>query len=105
MKVQRTLPPTAAPFRAVDILYGFAGLIFGKNYLIELNKEFQEYFGVEHVFFVSSGKAALTIVLKVLNTIDSRQEVIIPAYTCYSVPAAIKKAGLRIILCDINSDS
>jgi dTDP-4-amino-4,6-dideoxygalactose transaminase len=27
---------------------------------------------------------------------------VIPAYTCFSVPAAVLKAGLRPVLCDIN---
>lgn len=101
MKIRRTLPPTAAPLHTVDIIYGFAGLIFGKKYLDKLKKELQEYFNVKHVFLVSSGKAALTIILNALKEIDTRREVIIPAYTCYSVPAAIIKAGLIVKLCDI----
>ncbi len=31
-----------------------------------------------------------------------RDEVLIPAYTCYSVPAAVQKAGLKIRVCDID---
>jgi len=105
MKVHRTLPPTAAPLSIVDILNGFSGLLVGKKYLKVLKKELQEYFGVKHVFLVSSGKAALTIILKAIKAIDSRREVIIPAYTCYSVPAAIIKAGLKVSLCDIRTDT
>jgi len=101
MKIRRTLPPTAAPLHILDILNGFAGFFFGEKYLKKLKNELQEHFDVKHVFLVSSGKAALTIILNALNTIDSRNEVLIPAYTCYSVPAAIIKAGLKVSLCDI----
>lgn len=105
MRVHRTLPPTAAPLHSVDILYGFAGIFFGKKYLRNIKKELGDYFAVKHVFLVSSGKAALTIILKAIKEIDSRREVIIPAYTCYSVPAAIIKAGLNVKLCDIDADT
>ena len=32
---------------------------------------------------------------------STRNEVIIPAYNCYSVPAAIQRAGLKPRLCDV----
>jgi dTDP-4-amino-4,6-dideoxygalactose transaminase len=51
---------------------------------------------------VSSGTAALTLTLMALRSSSQRTEVVIPAYTCYSVPAAVLKAGLRPVLCDIN---
>lgn len=34
-----------------------------------------------------------------------RDEVLIPAYTCYSVPASIERAGLRPRLCDIDPET
>ena len=34
-----------------------------------------------------------------------RDEVIVPAYTSYSVPAAIIRAGLKVRLCDIEADT
>ncbi len=33
-----------------------------------------------------------------------RVEVIVPAYTCYSVPASVIKAGLKPRLCDVDPD-
>ena len=56
-------------------------------------------------FFVSSGKAALTLILNALKTLNQRQEALIPAYTCFSVPSAIVKAGLKVSLCDIDSQT
>jgi len=62
--------------------------------------------GSDHVFLVSSGKAALYLILKALKRLHpGRDEVVIPAYTCYSVPSAILRAGLRVRLCDIDADT
>jgi dTDP-4-amino-4,6-dideoxygalactose transaminase len=37
-----------------------------------------------------------------LKSLSARNEVIVPAYTCFSVPAAVLKAGLRPVPCDID---
>jgi len=70
-----------------------------------MESEFKEYFGTDHVFFVSSGKAALYLILLALKSIRNRTKVIIPAYTCYSVPSAVLKAGLKIVPCDIRAET
>ncbi len=62
----------------------------------------RKYLGVKHVFFASSGRAALTILLKALGQGSRRREAIIPAYTCFSVPSAVVRAGLVIRLCDVD---
>jgi perosamine synthetase len=58
--------------------------------------------GVRHAFFVSSGRAALTVLLEVMQRDSKRREVVIPAYTCFSVPSAVARAGLTIRLCDVD---
>lgn len=58
--------------------------------------------GVPNVFLVSSGRAALTLILRSLQRLSRRQEVIIPAYTCFSVPSAVARSGLTIRLCDVD---
>jgi DegT/DnrJ/EryC1/StrS aminotransferase family len=68
-------------------------------------RELKDYFRARHVYMVSSGKAALTVILSALKKMSSRSYVIIPAYTCYSVPSAIIKSGLKIKICDINTDT
>ena len=73
-----------------------------KGHAVErFEKELREYFRSKYVFTVSSGKAALTLILGALNRISGREKVLIPAYTCYSVPSAVQRAGLRIALCDL----
>lgn len=103
MKIQRTIPPTAAPLDMTSLVHGLAGIIMREKYMKRLEHELTAYFGVRHVFFVSSGKAALTIILKALKSLSpDKTRVLIPAYTCFSVPSAIVKAGLKVSLCDID---
>ena len=58
--------------------------------------------GVQNPFFISSGRAALTILLRALQQGSDRREVVTPAYTCFSVPSAVARAGLTIRLCDVD---
>lgn len=64
-----------------------------------------EYLNVKHCFLISSGTAALYVILKALSTNEERNEIIIPAYTCPSVSAAVIKAGLKVRLCDIKQEN
>ena len=105
MKIRRTLPPAAAPINVKDLLYGLPGFFLERKYREELEVKLKEYFKIRHVFLVSSGKAALALILLALKTLSPRREVLIPAYTCFSVPSAILKAGLRVALCDIELSS
>jgi dTDP-4-amino-4,6-dideoxygalactose transaminase len=66
---------------------------------------FAEAFQARTALAVSSGKAALTLLLQALAELTGRTRVIIPAYTCYSVPSAIVKAGLDVAPCDLARDS
>lgn len=105
MRVGRTLPPAAAPFKWVDLLHGVRGLFKGDRQRADLERDLKEYFGVKHVFCVNSGKTALTLILVALQRLSPRREVILPAYTCFSVPSAVVKAGLKVRLCDINAST
>lgn len=103
MRIGRTLPPAAAPIYLNDIFSGLKGLIRGPKEIDRFESELKAYFNVKHCFVLSSGKAALTIILKALHALHpDRDQVLIPAYTCYSVPSAIIKAGLKVKLCDID---
>ena len=102
MRIGRTLPPAAAPIGMGSIVSGFAALLGGRQELDRFQRELKEHFRVKHCFLVSSGQAAFTLILRVLKELSrERDEVLIPAFTCYSVPAAIVRAGLRIRLCDV----
>lgn len=60
----------------------------------------------ERAFLLSTGRAAMTLALRAMRELaPQRTEVLIPAYTCYSVPAAVKLAGLQPRLIDIDTDT
>ena len=102
MKIQRTIPPAAAPVYLKDLFHGLTGFFWSRDYIQRLKDEIREYFNVRHVFLVSSGKVALTVILNALKSLTpGKKHVLIPAYTCFSVPSAIVKAGLEVSLCDI----
>jgi len=106
MRIGRTLPPAAAPIYPGDILSGIRGLFNGSRELTRFESELKAYFALKHCFLVSSGKAALTLILQALKKLQpDRDEVLIPAFTCYSVPSAVVRAGLKVRLCDIKPDT
>jgi len=106
MRIGRTLPPAATPIGVREIVSGLCGIFRGRKELGRFRSELKEHFGVKHCFLVSSGKAAFTLILLALKELfPDRDEVLIPAFTCYSVPSSVVRAGLRIRLCDLRPDS
>lgn len=106
MRIGRTIPPAASPLGLADFWNGLRGLAGADAAVERLCRDMQSFFGVEFCFFVSSGKTALTIILQALHALrPDRDEVLIPAFTCYSVPSAVSRAGLRIRLCDVSPDT
>ncbi len=111
MRIGRTLPPAAAPVKWADLWDGLRGLCSAGSSIQAIEDQIRQDFGVSHAFLVSSGTAALTITLMALKARASsggrsqRNDVVIPAYTCFSVPAAVVKAGLQPVLCDVDSTS
>jgi perosamine synthetase len=105
MRIGRTLPPAATPIGIRDIVSGVFGIFAGQQELDRFQSELKEHFGVKHCFLVSSGKAAFTVILLALKELSpERDEVLIPAFTCFSVPSSVVRAGLRIRLCDLHPD-
>jgi perosamine synthetase len=90
-----------APFAVgADLLSGMFGARAARELAVALG-------GPEHphVWLISSGRAAMSTVLGAMRDVNrdaARDEVVIPAYTCYSVPASIERAGLVPRLCDID---
>ena len=54
MRIRRTIAPAAAPISASHVWRGLTGILSGELYLNRLEKEIKAYFGVRHVFLVSS---------------------------------------------------
>ncbi|MBW4056654.1 MAG: aminotransferase DegT, partial [Proteobacteria bacterium] len=100
--IRRTLPPAAVPIRPGDILSGFIAMFRGNKAVADFEQQLCCFYQVRHCRAVSSGKAALTLILEALHELNPEcDEVLIPAYTCYSVPSAIVRAGLKVRLCDL----
>lgn len=105
MKIQRTIPPAAAPLDWKDLGRGLTGFFNDRVSIQRIEAEMKAYFGVKHIFLVSSGKTALTLILLALKSLSPKRRVVIPAYTCFSVPSAILKAGLDVTLSDVDAST
>lgn len=106
MRPRRTIPPAAAPLRFKSLLNGLLGVVYGQREVERFRDELKRCFGVKHCFLVSSGKAGLALILQALHAMHpDRDEVMIPAFCCYSVPSAVAGAGLKLRLCDVNPET
>jgi dTDP-4-amino-4,6-dideoxygalactose transaminase len=95
------LAPAGMPVTLRDIANGVAAA--SPVATAAVTAALRQVSGQPHVGVVSSGRAAMTIILRAMREVTpGRDEVIIPAYTCYSVPAAIERAGLKPRLCDVD---
>jgi len=106
MRLGRTLPPAAAPIGLTDFVSGVCGIFRGRRELDRFQSELKEQFGVKHCYLVSSGKAAFALILLALKKLfPDRDKVLIPAFTCFSVPSSVVRAGFTISLCDVHPDN
>jgi perosamine synthetase len=103
--IRRTLPPAAAEMTVGALLRALTGVVAGQRYLGRVEAELKDFFGVRHAFLMSSGKSALTLILTALKRRSDRREVVVPAYTCFSVPAAVTRAGLDVRVCDVDPET
>lgn len=73
----------------------------------DLEGSIRARFGVRAVVLTSTGRAGLTLLLRALRRLAprDRDEVVLPAYTCYSVAAAVAKAGLHPRIVDVSPDT
>jgi dTDP-4-amino-4,6-dideoxygalactose transaminase len=101
----RSIAPAGTQIKFTEIFASLSSFFSKGRSSEEFKQKLCEYFQVKDCFLVSSGRAALTLILKTLRKIRNKDEVIIPAYTCFSVPSAIAKAGLKIKLCDISLET
>jgi dTDP-4-amino-4,6-dideoxygalactose transaminase len=88
--------------RLIDLWHGLWAMLSPRRALARVERELALEFGVAHVFLMSSGTAALRLTLEALKSVSGRRSVVLPAYTCFSVPGAVLAAGLRPTICDID---
>lgn len=100
------LPPSAASLHLRDILAGLKAMGNGQGAVEDLREAVRKKFGVRHVFFSTSGRAGLSAGLQALRLLNpGRDEVLLPAYTSFSVPSAVVNAGLKVSLYDLHPET
>ncbi|PKN42142.1 MAG: aminotransferase [Deltaproteobacteria bacterium HGW-Deltaproteobacteria-18] len=98
----RMLPPSASPLRPADIAAGIRAWMTGQG-AESLRREVKRRFGARHVFFATSGRAGLSASLRAMHRLcPQRDQVLLPAFTSFSVPSAVVNAGLKVGLYDLN---
>jgi perosamine synthetase len=104
MDAFRFVPPAGTPISVADLLGSIGAAMTRADTLMQFKEAVRVRVGVRYCDFVSTGRAALTLALLALKALDGgkRDEVVIPAYTCFSVPSSVIKAGLKVRLADVN---
>lgn len=95
------IPSVMVPVTHKEILEALRIKANNRNKIQEFEQKFSEYIGCEHAIATSSGITALYILLKAYG-LERGDEVIVPAYTCESVPRVIIDMGLKINFVDID---
>ena len=100
----RQLAPAGSPITSRDLRQWLATCGRWSRVSDELREAIRGRFGVRHCFLTSTGRAGLTVILRAMRdaSLGDRTEVVMPSYTCYSVAAAIVKAGLVPRVVDID---
>lgn len=98
----RYIAPAGTPINLNDIKGLLSNLTSSEEILETFKQEICRTYDVKYCFFVSTGRAALTLLLNSFKELtgNNKNEVIMPSYTCFSVPASVAKAGLKINICD-----
>jgi dTDP-4-amino-4,6-dideoxygalactose transaminase len=96
----RYLPPAGNTIGLDDIAVAFRGM-FDPGSAEIFTRKLQARLRVKHCYLTSSGTAALYLALVSLSRLAGKREVIFPAYTCPSILAAVVRAGLKPVLCDL----
>jgi perosamine synthetase len=100
------LAPTGSPIKLGELISWLFTMPTGSGKEQMLKNAVEQLLSIKHSFLYSTGRGAMTVLMsaiKALNEGDGqRNEVILPAYTCYSVASSAINAGLKIRLCDID---
>ncbi len=100
----RFVPPAGTPVSAADVVSSLGAALADRDAVERFKADLRARIGVSHCEFVSTGRAGMTLALLALKSMDGgkRDEVVIPSYTCFSVPASVVKAGLKVRLADVD---
>lgn len=93
-------PPAGAAVSRVDLWTAWRG----RDPARELTAGLQRRLGGAPLTLHASGREALRVALVRLAAQRGRSELLVPAYACYSVPAAGVAAGLHVRLVDVTPE-
>lgn len=101
--MNRHLAPAGAPIGIDDLSRWTWRGVRDADPARTLRRTIEQRFRVSRVVPVASGRVGLTLTLRAMTRLagNERREVVLPSYTCFSVPAAIVKAGLIPRIVDI----
>jgi len=100
--VASLIPPSACPARLADIREAWRSGKESADSIERFCSVLASRTGKPHAFAFNQARTALAILLQELHRLRSeRFEVIVPAYTCYTVAAAVARAGLVMVPVDI----
>ncbi|MFA7388050.1 MAG: DegT/DnrJ/EryC1/StrS family aminotransferase [Thiohalobacteraceae bacterium] len=105
MVLPRHIAPAGTPIGAATLLGAGVDGLLGRDADRALTEAICSRYGVRHCMTLSSGRAALTLILRALVRLRNdprRNQIIVPGYTCYSVAAAAILAGLELRILDID---
>lgn len=97
----KKVPIIGLPINLRDFFSGFA---YKKDTQTGLAHAISEFCNLKYVYFTDSATSSFYTILEVLKNKQNKKEVILPAYTAARLIIAIKKAGLKPVLCDISLD-
>jgi dTDP-4-amino-4,6-dideoxygalactose transaminase len=97
----RRIPVIGHPITLQDLCAAFMG-IFDKDIQSKFSKNLLPLTNSDYIFFANSGIASFYMILQALKNNSTKYEVILPAYTAPSLVVAVRKTGLKPILCDIS---
>jgi dTDP-4-amino-4,6-dideoxygalactose transaminase len=102
--VMYQLAPSGTPIALTDLADGLLAPLAGEGALDAFRDAIRHRYDVRHCFFVSTGRAAFALILEAMRALSDgrRDEVLVPSYTCYSVPASVARAGLKVRVCDVD---
>jgi dTDP-4-amino-4,6-dideoxygalactose transaminase len=94
------IPRTKVNFSFADLAGAALISEASDRYKVLLQRQLQDYLGVESVLLTPSGRCGLYSILKALD----RPRVIVPAYTCNAVTEAALLAGKQVVYAEVEED-
>lgn len=104
MKVIPSFKPTVSYKQLNTVLLKILFSNISDHQINIFENKFAQYLGIKHAICVSSGRWGLYYILESLN-LKEGDEIILPAFTYFAVPAVIVKLGLKPVFVDINPDN